>query len=688
MTRPMSLLLLALASPLAAQQIPTEPPEPALVATPLPLRPTEFTLPNGLRVQLVERHRQPTVSLALSLPAGSAFDPQNREGLADLLAGLITRGAGSRSGADVAQQIERVGGSLGASAGPDVLTVQADVVTGQTELGFELLADAVLRPALPADALELLRRQSAEGLAAGLADQGTLGARIFLLAAYQRYPYAQRPTPASIGAITREDLLAFWRARFRPAGSVLVIAGDLSLASARRLALLRFGAWKGVRPAALPPAPKLQSPAGIVLVHQPGAQAATMLIGGPTFAGGDSAYYPVAVLGRLLGDQRNGRLVRALGGAHAWSTTAGASYLRTRALGLFQVTAVVPAEVTDSALREVYGQLASLRTDLVPARELARAREYVAGSFAVGLQSASQIASGVSEATVLGLPAGYVGGYRQRILGLTAAQVRAAARRILPSTGIVTVVVGDAARLYGPLSAIASVQLFAEDGRPLTPADIEPKAGDPRIDLASVTGRTDTLAILAQGQTVGLQVTQLTRSGDSLLYIERTALGTALNQRTTLVFDTGGRMRSLEQSGTARGQDTRISLAYGSGRVRGKAQVVGGQGPVAFAVDTAVPGGVLDDNGVQAILPLLAWAPNTRWAFQVFVSGENAIRRMTLTVADLVSLPIQDSAVECYRADLEGGQQRVSFYVTRALPHRVVRVELAGSPVIFVAISP
>jgi zinc protease len=569
-----------------------------------------------------------------------------------------------------------------------VLTVQAEVVTSHTALAFELLADAVLRPALPADGLELLRRQTSEGIVAGLNDQGTLGARIFLLAGYQRSPYAQRPTPGSIAAIKREDLLAFWQARFRPAGAVLVIAGDLSLADARRLTSKAFGAWKGLRPAPLPPAPKPRTPSGIVLVHQPGAQTATILVGGTTFPGNDSSYYAVAVLSRLLGDERSGRLVRALGGEHPWSTTAGASFLRTRALGLFQTTALVPVEVADSALREMYTQLARVRTDLVPARELGRAREYVAGSYAVGLQSASEVAAGLTEVTVLGLPAAYAGSYRTRVLAVTAAQVRAAARRVFPATGVVTVVVGDAARLLKPLSAVAPVQLFAEDGRVLTAAEIEPKAGELRFGLSSITGRTDTLAIVAQGQTVGLQVTQLTRAGDSLVYVERTALGTALNQRTTLVFDTAGRMRRLDQTGTARGKETRIQLAYAGGRVRGTVQAAGTTGPTAFTVDTAVNPAVLDDNSVQAVLPLLPWAVNTRWELEVFVSGENAIRRLTLTAADEAPVAIQGTMVDCYRADLEGGQQRVSFYVTKAAPHRVVRVELASSPVVFVAISP
>ncbi len=681
-------VLLAAVSPLTAQQAPAGPPEPAPIVAPALPRAQQAVLANGLRLILLEQHRQPVLSLALSVPAGSAFDPPGREGTAEMLAALATRGGGTLTASQVAAAIEGVGGSLSAAADPDYLTVQADVVSAHAALAFELIADGLLRPALTPDELGLLRNQTAEALQGGLADPGTLAARIFLLGAYQRFPYARRATPGSVTAITRDDLLAFHKARVRPAGAILVVVGDITLPEARRLTIKAFGAWKGIKPAPLPVPTRSAPPRGIVLVHAPGALDASILVGGTTFAGTDTAYYAAAVLNRVIGDERNGRLIRALGREHAWTSAAGASFLRTARLGLFQATAAVPAEVADSALREMYAQLEVLRNELAPARELARARENVAGGFALRLQTASQLAGGITETSVLGLPASYVAGYRMKVAAITAAQVRAVARRAFPANALVTVVVGDGARLFGPLSRIAPVQLFASDGRPLTAAEVEPQTGALVLNLGAMSPRTDTLAILAQGQTIGLQVTRLVRAGDSLIYSERTQLGQALNQTTTLTFDTVGRMRHLDQTGVVRGQDTKIRLGYGGGRVRGEVQVVGSKGPEHFTVDTAIASTVLDDNAVQAILPLLPWAMNTRWSFQVFVSGENAVRAMTLTAADIAKVNTPAGSFECYRADLEGGQQRVSFFVTTALPHRVVRVELANSPVVFIAVNP
>ena len=107
-------------SRLAAQGYPKTPPPPG------PLTPVAFppfhdeALPSGLRLLVVESHKQPIVSLSLSFAAGSLYDPAGKEGLADMVAGILTKGGGSRNAEQVADAIEGAGGSLGSAAGATV----------------------------------------------------------------------------------------------------------------------------------------------------------------------------------------------------------------------------------------------------------------------------------------------------------------------------------------------------------------------------------------------------------------------------------------------------------------------------------------------------------------------------------------------------------------------------------------
>jgi len=671
-----------------AQQAPVTPPAPAPLAAPAYPAPQEALLPNGMRLIVLSLPRQPLLSLTLTVPAGSAFDPADHEGTADLMAGLLPKGAGNRTAADLERLVEQSGASLSASADPDALTLHGDFLSDHAALAIGLFADMIVRPTFAESEVDSLKQRTVAALQEGLEDPGNLGARIFLLATYRKHPYARRPTPQSVAALTRADVQAFHRARVRPASATLTLAGNITLAEARRLTILAFGGWKGLRPAGLAAVPLGPLPNGIVLVHKGGATEASVIIGGPTFAAGDSGYYAAMVLDRILGDPRSGRLARTLAGEKGWARIAGSSLLRTSRLGLFQASAVVPTEAADSAVREILAQFATLRTDLVPARELERARDGVAGTFALEQQTAAQLSASTGLTRSLGLPATYLSTFRRRITGITAAQVRATARRVVPENSTAIVVVGDGARLYRALAALRPTQLFAADGRPLRPEDVEPRQVPLTISAAGATARTDSMVIVAQGVSVGLQVSEVARAGDSVVYTERTSIGTAISQRTTVVFDTAGRMRSLTQNGKVREQETRIVLRYAGGRVQGDAQVVGAQGPQRFTVDTAVSAAIIDDNAIQAVLPYLQWGLNQEWQFEVFASGENQSRTMTLTSADIVRVNVPAGQFEAYRADLHGASQPVSFYVTTAAPHRIVRVALSGSPIEFMAINP
>ncbi len=645
-------------------------------------------LPNGLRVLVLEQHRQPVVSIRLALPAGSMWDPKDREGAADLYAALITRGAGDRSAADVASAIEAVGGSFGAEAGPDDLIIQADILSDHRDLGFELVADAVLRPGLDPQLLDLAKRETVASLTAGLDDPGNLAARVFLVGAYGHHPYGRRPTPTSMQAISRADLVQFAAARFRPTGALLVIAGDITLADARRLVTERLGTWKGTAAAStIPPRVTTPPPAGIILVHRGGARTASILVGGPTFAGNDSGYPAAQVLNEVLGAGASGRLGRSFTD-HGWPSATGSSLLQVVRQGLFQATATVPAEVADSALEEILRQLAQLRTTPVTAAELLRVRRRLAGAQALRIQTAAELAMATLIARRLGLPASALASSRSRLVRVEAPAVQAVARRVLGRSGLTTVVVGDASRLSGPLARLGPVRIFAADGRPLTLAEVQPVSAPLTLSLDSIPESPDSLMVLAQGQAVGVQVSTRIRSGDSLTYQEATALGAALTQTTTVVLEISGAMRSMRQVSQLRGQESRTELRYEGSRIRGSTTRLTPSGPESAALDTTLATAALDDNAVLAILPLLRLQLNTRWTFPVFSGLDRQVRLQTLTVADLEPISIPAGTFDCYRVDLAGGARSISFFVTRSAPHRVIRIEPANSAVEFVAVNP
>lgn len=670
-----------------AAQFPTQPPALLDRVPPRDLTVTESVLPNGLRLLVVPQPRHPVLSITLAIPAGTVFDPAGKEGVADLLTRLLPRGAGTRSAAEIATTIENLGGSLGVADDPDALTIQLDLTSNHAATGFALLADLVIRPTLDSVQVAGYRQEALTRIALEQDNAASLATRVFLIGAYRQHPYGRRPTPQSVRTITRADLLQFFRARVRPAGAVLVVAGDITAASATQLVTRALGGWKGVRAAPLAAVSLTPTPATIYLVHQGGERNAALVYGNPTFAAGDSSYPAATVLNQLLGENNGSRLSQSLANQHGWTDAVRSAFLRTTRLGLFQVTATAPTAVADSVLREIQAQLARLRDELVPARELERARDAARGVAAMRVQTVSQLSATLAQQRLAGLPASAMTTGPKRLGTVSAAAVRTLARRVLDPKNLVLVVSGDASRLYQPLSQLGPVKIFGADGRALTPEEVQPKDAPLAFDTTRFVARVDSLAIVSQGQIVGLQVAQIAVGADSVGYTERTTLGPQFNQVTSLTLDRTGRMLRVDQTGTVRGQSTKIALQYAGGRVKGESRVMTPTGPKTLSVDSRVPAGVLDDNAIQAMLPWLDWALNRRWTLPVFASGENLVRNQALTVANIETVRTPAGDFEVYRADLEGGPQLVSFYVTTATPHRLVRMTVSGSPLEFLAVN-
>ncbi|HEU5218136.1 MAG TPA: pitrilysin family protein, partial [Gemmatimonadales bacterium] len=482
-----ALALVAVAAPLAAQEYPKTPPAPGPL-TPAPFPPfQEAVLPNGLRILVVESHKQPIVSLSLSFAAGSIFDPPGKEGLSEMVAGLLTKGAGTRTAEQISEAIEGAGGSLSAGAGSDFLTISSTVLKTSLPLAMELVGDAAVRPTFPETEVELLRTQTLSGLQVALSQPEAIASRIFQRTLYGQNPYGRSANPASVKATMRADLVAFQRSRLRPGGALLVVAGATSLAEIRALAMKTFRGWAGVPPAApIFKAPPVRTRTELTLVHRPGSVQSNILVGNLTFRPNDPRTYSAAVANQVLGGGASSRLFLILREAKSWTYGAYSRFARHKGVGSFEANTEVRTEVTDSALRETLAQLRRMADEPVPMRELEDAKGSLTGSFPLSIESADQVAGAVANARLYGLAPDYVQTYRVKIGAVTAAQVQATAGSTIRPGTVAIVVVGDGSKIYERLKDIAPISIVDPEGKPLTPADLTPRVAALDLDLTAL----------------------------------------------------------------------------------------------------------------------------------------------------------------------------------------------------------
>ena len=182
------------------------------------ITPAKFTTPNGMTVLVLEQHFLPIVEIHALVKTGSAYDPQDKVGVANLVASLLDEGTTSRSSKQLAEQIDFIGGSLEAKAGEDFTTASARVLKKDIDLGFTLLADVLMHPAFPKHEFERVRAQIQGEIASDSDDPGHVAMKAFNQLVFHNHPYRWpvQGTEDTVGKITLADVQNFYAKEYLP----------------------------------------------------------------------------------------------------------------------------------------------------------------------------------------------------------------------------------------------------------------------------------------------------------------------------------------------------------------------------------------------------------------------------------------------------------------------------------------
>src|SRR5689334_22054630 len=269
-----ALVVLSLAWVTDAQTPQATPPPPAAPRSGTFPKPVEQTLPNGLRVIVIERHESPLVSVQVVIKNGGEVDPPELAGLADMTASLLTKGTQSRDATKIAEEIESLGGSLDSGARWDSSSATVGVMSSNIAPAMEILADVVRRPTFKTEEVERLRQQYVDNLTLALGEPGSIARFVAARVVFGDSPYGHplSGTTESLTRISAADITKLHSYFYRPDNAMLVIGGDITAKDGFALATKYFGDWQ--RPSTLPPllgrqmkeAPK---PGRIVVIDKP-----------------------------------------------------------------------------------------------------------------------------------------------------------------------------------------------------------------------------------------------------------------------------------------------------------------------------------------------------------------------------------------------------------------------------------
>jgi zinc protease len=401
------------------------------------------TTPLGLTAWLVQDKSAPVVSLAFSFAGGVASDPKGQSGATNLMATLLTDGAGPLAFEAFQRRQEDAAASLGFSASLDRLNGTLRVLSANREEGFELLRLALTQPRFDADMVDQRRAQIVAALNQAKERPASVAARTLMATEFAGHPYANDPdgTADDLKTLTPQLLKQRAGALLMRSGLIVAAVGDIDEAELGRLLDRAFGSLPLGTPLALPTEWQPPTRPRTVVVERSVPQS-TALMALPGIARDDPDWYAALALNHILGGDQQSRLFSEVREKRGLAYGASSSLRVYRKAALLVISTASANERIAEAIRVVHAELARLRAEGPTEQEFVDAKTYLTGALALSLDSSSAVASLLHSMQVDNLPPDHLTRRANLIGAVKIDDVRRIARRLLHDEAMTTVVVG------------------------------------------------------------------------------------------------------------------------------------------------------------------------------------------------------------------------------------------------------
>ncbi len=459
-----ALLLLAGAVTLAAQ---TAAPSYKALKFP-PLKPVQIpepvvhTLPNGLKIYLLENHELPLINGVALVRTGNLFDPRDKRGLAELT-GMVMRTGGTRSrtGEQLDELLEGLAASVESSIGETSASVSFSALRESAEPVLGVLRELLAEPGFRADKFDLAKKQYRSSIARRNDEPDQITGREFPALVYGKdNPYGWPTEYEHIDRIQREDLVKFHERYFFPANTLIAVFGDFNTAEMKARLETLFGTWTARQDPAPPfPAVTAQPAPGIFLAEKPDVTQTFFEIG---HLGGrlkDADYPALEVAANILGSGFSSRLfsrVRTkLGYAYTVGASWGANYNHP---GLFRISGSTKSQSTAETIEVIREEVGKMRDAEVTDQELATAKQTVLNSFVFFFDNPAKTLSRLLQYEYQGYPKDFLFAYQKAVAGVSKADVLRVARQYWKPENFTVLAVGNPKEFGRPLDSVGKVQ--------------------------------------------------------------------------------------------------------------------------------------------------------------------------------------------------------------------------------------
>ncbi|MHC4598141.1 MAG: M16 family metallopeptidase [Planctomycetota bacterium] len=402
-------------------------------------------LQNGLTVYLMEKRDVPLIALSMVFPAGAVRDGK-RSGLAFLTAEALTLGTEKRTKKELQEALDSLGASWSVWAAKEYAEISLSFLREDREAILAILRELVLQPRFDPGEFEARKQRLLSELEQDREIPSAVIANYFdrLLFGDHVLGNPVDGTRSAVSAVGLEEVRAFYKAHYVPAGSALAVAGDFDArAMAEKLEGL-LGGWEGGKPPALPGVepPAAPSETRVVLVNKDDAKETRFMVGGIGLPRNHPDATAVAVVNTVFGGRFTSWLNDTLRVERGLTYGAHSGFAHHRFHGRFALWSFTETSHTTEALDLVLSLLTKLHREGIDEKTLRSAKNYMKGQFPPRYQTAERFAGFLTEMFLYGLDRDHIDEFCARVEGVTPQKARKLVRKYFPKERLQFVLIG------------------------------------------------------------------------------------------------------------------------------------------------------------------------------------------------------------------------------------------------------
>jgi predicted Zn-dependent peptidase len=500
-------------------------------------KPEAFTLPNGLKVMVVENHKLPRVSFSLNID-NTPYAEGTKKGVADLTSSLIGNGSVKISKDAFNEEIDFLGADLNfyssGASGSSLSKYSGRIL--------ELMAEGALNPKFTQEEFDKEKDKLIEGLKTQEKSVAAVAGRVQNVLAYgKNHPYGEFLSEETIKNVTLSDVENNYHTNFVPENAYLIIIGDVKFKETKKAVEKLFGTWaKATAPSLTFTDPVNVQYSQINFVDMPNAvQSEISLQNTVNLKMNDKDYFATIVANQILGGDFNSYLNMNLREAHGWTYGARSSIGGSKYVSTFRASTQVRNAVTDSAVVEFFKEIKKIRTEKVTDEMLANVKAGYVGKFVMQIEKPQTVAGYALRIKTQGLPEDFYENYIKNINAVTADDVLAVANKYFLEDNIRVVIVGKGSEVISGLEKLKIPMFYFDKYGTPTEKPVMKKAVPAGITAKSVLDNyikaiggekailaVKSLSTVASGEIQGtaLEMTSKVTSSNKLI-VEMKAMG-------------------------------------------------------------------------------------------------------------------------------------------------------------------